>query len=128
MRALKNPLAKWSAGTEYKGLHRGADKAEIRAHLWEILDEAEEASAGSGQGFASNQEEKAAVEQHAMAVARVHYEAADGRKMKPIKTPACTTGSISSSPVANISRNSSSPLVTASCNMSCIHGICPVAS
>jgi 5-methylcytosine-specific restriction endonuclease McrA len=41
MRKLGNPLAKWSAGTEYKGLHRGAHWPEIRAHLGAALNEAD---------------------------------------------------------------------------------------
>lgn len=41
MRALKNPLAKWSEHTEYKGLHRHARKPEIRKFLEEALNDAD---------------------------------------------------------------------------------------
>lgn len=73
MHALKKPLAKWSAGTEYKGLHPGADKAEIRKHLQGKLANAITAEETGGQGFA-NQADKVAVEKHAMTAARAHYE------------------------------------------------------
>lgn len=80
MQALGNPLAKWSAGTVYKGLGERPDKVSIRAYLWEMLAESEviEAaeSAGAvsgGQGFAINQADKVAVENRAMAAAREYY-------------------------------------------------------
>lgn len=42
MKALKNPLAKWSEHRVYTGLRPHARKPEIRAHLSEKLDEAAE--------------------------------------------------------------------------------------
>jgi hypothetical protein len=83
MKALKNPLANWSAGRTYKGLRKNADKPDIRTFLWEMLAESEVVSAiesagvaitSSGQGYAIDQEEKVAVENRAMAAARIHYE------------------------------------------------------
>src|SRR6266480_5902924 len=41
MQALKNPLAKWSAGRTYKGLRKNANKSDIRAFLWGRLAEFE---------------------------------------------------------------------------------------
>jgi hypothetical protein len=41
MKKLGNPLAKWSEGTEYKGLRKGARKPEIRAYLKAALNEAD---------------------------------------------------------------------------------------
>jgi Domain of unknown function (DUF3883) len=83
MQALKNPLAKWSEGRRYKGLRKNADKSDIRAFLWGRLAEFEVVTAiksagvvaaSSGQGFAIDQKEKVAVENRAMAAARIHYE------------------------------------------------------
>jgi hypothetical protein len=83
MQALKNPLAKWSAGRTYKGLRKNADKSDIRAFLWGKLAEFEIVTAiesagvvavSSGQGFAIDQKEKVAVENRAMAAARIYYE------------------------------------------------------
>lgn len=80
MKALNNPLAKWSAGTIYKGLRQNADKRDIRAYLWEMLAESEVVAAAEsagtvtgGQGFAVNQADKVAVENRAMAAAREYY-------------------------------------------------------
>lgn len=67
----------------YKGLRKNADKPDIQAFLWgrlaefgvaEAVDLAGAVVSRSGQGFAIDQREKVAVENRAMAAARIHYE------------------------------------------------------